>query len=376
MNGELFIGLMSGTSMDGIDAVLVKVPADDSSLQLLAHRHQSFPSELSRQLHDLCRARHDDLHHWAIADQQFARLCADLVNRLLADQGLAADAIRAIGSHGQTVRHQPDASPAYTLQLGDPNRLATLTGIAVVADFRRKDIALGGQGAPLVPAFHHALFASPEAPRAVLNLGGIANVTWLPGDRESVLGFDTGPANTLLDQWYQRCYPDSLSDYDTNGELASLGRVDARILETLLSDPYFHRPPPKSTGRDAFNLNWLAQQLGDLDQFDAADMQATLVELTAESVSRALKDWLPARPGTVYVAGGGAFNPVLMQALTRNLPECHWHSTQKLGIHPQHVEAMAFAWLAQRYLQRLPGNLPAVTGASRSAVLGGLYLPD
>ncbi len=376
MNAELFIGLMSGTSMDGIDAVLVQISADDTQLHLLAHHHQNFPSHLARLLHGLCSSHDDELHHWATADQQFAGLCAEAVNQLLTKHGVTANEIRAIGSHGQTVRHQPDGDPAYTLQLGDPNRLAALTGIPVIADFRRKDIALGGQGAPLVPAFHHALFASPDAPRAVLNLGGIANVTWLPGTMDGVVGFDTGPANTLLDQWYQRCYPDSLSDYDTNGELARLGQVDAQLLETLLSDQYFRRTPPKSTGRDDFNLNWLEQRLGDLDQFDAADMQATLVEVTAASIGRAMKDWLPARPATVYVAGGGAFNPVLMQALARNLPECDWQSTQVLGIHPQHVEAMAFAWLAQRYVQRLPGNLPAVTGASRPAVLGGLYLPD
>lgn len=376
MDNALFIGLMSGTSMDGLDAVLVKIPSDSGQPELLGHCHQSFPASLSQQLHGLCRTQDNELHQWATADQRFAKLSADIVNQLLHENDLSAQAVRAIGSHGQTIRHQPDAKPAYTLQLGDPNQLAALTGIPVVADFRRKDIALGGQGAPLVPAFHHALFASQAAPRAVLNLGGIANITWLPGTEEGVLGFDTGPANTLLDQWYQRSYPDSLSEYDTNGELAGAGKVNAQLLEKLLAAPYFHKAPPKSTGRDDFNLNWLEQQLGDPDGFDEADIQATLVELTAASVARAIKEWLPARPETVYVAGGGAFNPVLMEALARNLPECDWQSTQALGVHPQHLEAMAFAWLAQRYMLRLPGNLPAVTGASRPAVLGGLYLPD
>ncbi|MDX1706607.1 anhydro-N-acetylmuramic acid kinase [Pseudidiomarina sp.] len=376
MNNELFIGLMSGTSMDGLDAVLVKIPDDCDQPELLGHCHQSFPASLSQQLHGLCLTQDDELHQWATADQLFATLSADLINQLLSEKGLSANAVRAIGSHGQTVRHQPDANPAYTLQLGDPNRLAALTGIPVVADFRRKDIALGGQGAPLVPAFHHALFANKGEPRAVLNLGGIANITWLPGNVDGVLGFDTGPANTLLDQWYQRSYPDSLSEYDTNGELAAAGKFNPQVLATLLADPYFHRAPPKSTGRDDFNLSWLEQHLGDPDRYDEADIQATLIELTASSVARAMKEWLPARPETVYVAGGGAFNPVLMKALARNLPECDWQSTQALGVHPQHLEAMAFAWLAQRYMLRLPGNLPAVTGASRPAVLGGLYLPD
>lgn len=371
---ELFLGLMSGTSMDGLDVVLVEFDAMQQP-ELLQHRHYAIDDRLQQQLHSLCEQAPNELHQWAIAERQFAEYCAESVNHFLEHFNISPSAITAIGSHGQTVRHQPDHSPAYTLQLGDPNTLATLTGIPVVADFRRKDIALGGQGAPLVPAFHQAIFSSFEESRVILNLGGIANITWLPGTPAGVTGFDTGPANTLLDRWYKACHPDHTDDFDRHGAFAARGRILEEVLATLLRDEYFDRVPPKSTGRDDFNLNWLQQHLGDLSQFEPADLQATLVELTAHTVTRAIKEWLPERPETIFVAGGGAYNPILMSALKAKLPHCGWHATSVLGVAPQHVEAMAFAWLARCYMQRVPGNLPAVTGASRPAILGGLYLP-
>jgi len=371
---ELYLGLMSGTSMDGLDVVLVEFDAMQQP-ELLQHRHYPIDDQLQQQLHTLCDPAPNELHQWAIAERLFAEYCAESVNHFLRHFNISPSAITAIGSHGQTVRHQPDHSPSYTLQLGDPNTLATLTGIPVIADFRRKDIALGGQGAPLVPAFHQAIFSSFDESRVILNLGGIANITWLPGTSAGVTGFDTGPANTLLDRWFKTCHPDHEDDFDRHGAFAARGRVLDEVLEKLLRDEYFKRRPPKSTGRDDFNLKWLEEHLGDLSQFVPADLQATLVELTAHTVTHAIKEWLPERPETIFVAGGGAYNPILMSVLKSKLPHCGWHATSVLGVAPQHVEAMAFAWLARCYMQRVPGNLPAVTGASRPAILGGLYLP-
>jgi len=370
---ELFLGLMSGTSMDGLDVVLVEF--DSAQPELLQHRQYPIDDQLQQQLHTLCHESPDELHLWGMADRCFSEFCAAAVNDFLAYYNISPSAITAIGSHGQTVRHQPDQSPAYTLQLGDPNTLAALTSIPVIADFRRKDVALGGQGAPLVPAFHQAIFSSFDESRVILNLGGIANITWLPGTPAGVTGFDTGPANTLLDRWFKACHPNHDDDFDRHGAFAAHGQVLDDVLAKLLNDDYFKRSPPKSTGRDDFNLTWLEKHLGDLAQFKAEDLQATLVELTACTVTQAIKDWLPERPETIFVAGGGAYNPILMSALKAKLPHCGWHATSVLGVAPQHVEAMAFAWLARCYMHRVPGNLPAVTGASRPTILGGLYLP-
>ena len=379
MAADLYLGLMSGTSMDGLDMVVVAF--EEHQIELLHHRQCPLPDELVERLSLLCQPQTlaDELHHYALADRAFAEFCAAAVNQFLADLQLAHTDICAIGSHGQTVRHAPSAQPSYTLQLGDANTLAALTGIAVVADFRRKDIALGGQGAPLVPAFHQALFSSSEQPRAILNLGGIANVTWLPGPATGVMGFDTGPANTLLDGWFRRCHPEAPDSFDSHGAFAAQGKVQQDLLDHCLADDYFAKPPPKSTGRDDFNLTWLATRAqltgNQLSEFNPADVQATLIELTARSVAQAINSWLPNLPETLFVCGGGAYNPLLMSALTAALPQCHWHSTAVLGVNPQHVEAMAFAWLARCYLKKQPGNLPAVTGASRPTVLGGLFLP-
>ncbi len=373
MPNELYLGLMSGTSMDGLDIVLVEFAQEHP--HLLAHQHFEFPESLQRQLHTLCHVHPHELDSYAQLDRSFAQFSAASIRELLSQRNISASAIAAIGSHGQTVRHQPDLELGYTLQLGDPSTIAALTGIPVVADFRRKDIALGGQGAPLVPAFHQDIFGTLDETRAILNLGGIANITWLPGTPAGVTGFDTGPANTLLDRWFTHCNPDADVTFDRQGAFAAQGEVIEQALEHLLADEYFHRSPPKSTGRDDFNLAWLETKLGTLEQYQPADLQATLVELTAQSVAHALQQWLPELPRSIFVCGGGAYNPILMSALKRALPSSAWYTTSRLGIDPHHVEAMAFAWLARCFMHRQPGNLPAVTGASRAAILGGLYLP-
>lgn len=370
---ELYLGLMSGTSMDGLDIALVAF--QDDLPELLNHQYFDIPDNLQQMLHGLCDEQPNELDQWGKADRLFAEFCAGSVLEFLRRENLSATAIKAIGSHGQTVRHQPDSQPNYTLQLGDPNTIAALTGIPVVADFRRKDIALGGQGAPLVPAFHHAVFSSLGESRVILNLGGIANITWLPGTAAGVTGFDTGPANTLLDRWFTACHPDHDDEFDRHGAFAARGNVLDEVLNKLIDDDYFRRPPPKSTGRDVFNLDWLAEKVAGLNQYKPEDIQATLVALTARTVTDAIQYWLPDAPDTIFVCGGGAYNPILMSALKAHRQQCNWHATSVLGVAPQHVEAMAFAWLAYCYMQRKPGNLPAVTGASRPAILGGLFLP-
>lgn len=366
-----FIGLMSGTSMDGLDAALVEMSAHKP--RLVRSYMQTIPAPLRAQLEQLCQPQAGELANYADADQAFAMLCATAVERLLQQAGLAAADIVAIGSHGQTVRHQPHAPRPYTLQLGDPNRLAALTGIDVIADFRRLDMALGGEGAPLVPAFHQFLVANEHEPRALVNLGGIANVTWLPGAAEGVTGFDTGPANTLLDKWYQRHHPDAGYGYDVNGAFAAQGRLQPALLEQLLSAPFFARQPPKSTGRDDFNLAWLQSMVPNLDAYAPADVQHTLLHLTAKSLAQACKRFLPSVPKRLYLCGGGALNPLLLQTCQAYLPSTDVLSTAALGIEPEWLEAMAFAWLAWCHVNQQPGNLCAVTGARQPTVLGGWY---
>lgn len=373
---DLYIGLMSGTSMDGLDAVLVDF--DNDKPRLLKHLDVPLGEPLRSELMALCSPGTNELHRFAIADRQFAELSAELVLALLQATGLTPSAITAIGSHGQTVRHMPDAIVPYTAQLGDPNTLAALTGIPVVADFRRKDIALGGQGAPLVPAFHNALFrqqVEDATAVAILNLGGIANISVLSATSDTVQGFDTGPANTLLDLWYQLQHPNAEESFDRNGDYAARGQVIKSLLAKFMHDPYVQQQPPKSTGREYFNQNWLEEHLEQLPHWHGEDLQATLAEFTAQSVAKGLEQSKVETISKVYVAGGGAFNRDLMSRLARNFPQASWHSVGELGVDPQHLEAMAFAWLARQYMLRKPGNVPAVTGASRATVLGGLYLP-
>ncbi|MDN7125254.1 anhydro-N-acetylmuramic acid kinase [Pseudidiomarina sp. 1APP75-32.1] len=380
MSEQLYIGLMSGTSMDGLDAVLVDFSGEQP--QLLQHYSQALPPHLKAELQDLCAPGTNELHRLATADRQFAEYSAEVVLALLEQAQLSASAIAAVGSHGQTVRHMPDALTPYTVQLGDPNTLAALTGIAVVADFRRKDIALGGQGAPLVPAFHEALFKTrlaEDCPTAVLNLGGIANITLFAANGGEVTGFDTGPANTLLDLWYQLHHPDAAQSYDPEGSYGASGKVIHELLAAMLTDDYIQQAPPKSTGREYFNYNWLMSYLESADGSNSGwrseDIQATLAEFTAATVAHGLQQASPTPVHSVFVAGGGAFNQHLLGRLAAHYPEAQWRSVAALGVDPQQLEAMAFAWLARQFMLGLPGNMPAVTGASRATVLGGLYLP-
>lgn len=360
-----YIGLMAGTSMDGVDAVLVQF--DQQQPNLVAHHSVELPPSLLNELHRLCRPDNNEIDRLGRADRALAKLFATACDELLTKAKVKPSEVRAIGSHGQTVRHMPDGPSAFTLQLGCPSTLATLTGIDVVADFRRKDIALGGQGAPLVPAFHQALFQS-DNDRAIVNIGGIANLTWLPANNGKVLGYDTGPGNTLMDAW---CREHLGVSYDNNGELAAKGHVNDELLARLLGHAYFNQPYPKSTGRELFNLTWLQGHLNSLAMLNDHDVLATLLATTVISIADSVSYHNP--KAELFCCGGGAFNGQLMEQLSQRLPLSNVQTTESLGLAPQWVEAAAFAWLAYRHIHGLSGNLPAVTGASRTAVLGGLY---
>ncbi|MFC3285556.1 anhydro-N-acetylmuramic acid kinase [Litchfieldella rifensis] len=377
----LFIGLMSGTSLDGIDAALVSIEQDDSPPRLMETLALPMPEPLRRSLLALCHTDRLSFAELAHAEDTFCRLQAQAVRELLEKSATPREAVAAIGSHGQTIEHAPyghagEGSPAYTCQLDNPSLLAELTGCQVVADFRRRDLAAGGQAAPLAPAFHNALFRHPDEWRLVLNLGGFANLTLLPPAESTaeVVGFDTGPANVLLDAWHQRhCN----GRYDANGAWAASGRVDTALLERLMSEPFFHRPPPRSTGREVFHLPWLERQLSG-DELPA-DVQATLAELTAESIALGIEmasELCEAPPAKALIpCGGGAHNTDLLSRLAQRLPETSLVASRDWGWPADWLEAGAFAWLAYRRLEGLPGNLPSVTGASGPRVLGGLYPP-
>jgi len=363
---EYYIGLMSGTSMDALDAALVDFSTPP--LKTIATYSAPLPPTLREQLLALASPGDNELERAAQADIEFARFSAATVEKLLSKLAIPAEAILAIGSHGQTIRHGPNANPAYTVQIGDGNTLAQLTGITTVADFRRRDMAVGGQGAPLVPAFHAACFQQAGTHRVILNIGGMANISILPGDKvQPVSGFDTGSGNVLMDSWIQRTQN---KPYDDNGAWARSGRVDSRLLERLLSDPYFSLTPPKSTGREHFNLEWLIPQLPT--DISEVDVQTTLSELTAQSVATAITHYA-ANCHELLVCGGGAANSYLMERITALLPGCAISSTATQGLDPRWVEACAFAWLARQTLNHQPGNLPAVTGAREAVILGAVY---
>lgn len=361
MPGSLYIGLMSGTSMDGIDAVLVDL---GNAPKLLHHSHQPFSPQLRTALLALNEPGHDELHRTALAANALSLGYATVVNTLLAQAHAAAGEITAIGCHGQTVRHRPESG--YTLQLVNGALLAELAGIRVVCDFRSRDIAAGGEGAPLVPAFHSAVFAHPQQSRAVVNIGGIANITSLPAQGE-VIGFDCGPGNVLMDGWIMAHQGMA---YDAGGAWAAQGLVLPELLERLLAHEFFERRPPKSTGRDLFNLQNLKPMLSGNEA--PVDVQATLCDLTATSIARALSAHC-IDGKEIYLCGGGARNDVLRKRLATLLPGKHVAVTDELGIAAECVEATAFAWLAQRTLAGEPGNLPQVTGARGPRVLGAIY---
>ncbi|MBI1942880.1 MAG: anhydro-N-acetylmuramic acid kinase [Betaproteobacteria bacterium] len=362
MSRELYLGLMSGTSLDGVDAVLADLAG--ARPQLLAHAHRPFEARLRRELLALNSPADNELERAALAGNDLARSYAAAVAALLAQAGIPAAEMRAIGCHGQTVRHGP--ARGYTVQIGNAALLAELTGIRVVADFRSRDVAAGGQGAPLAPAFHAAVFAHPAEDRAVLNLGGIANLTCLPRAGE-VAGFDTGPGNCLLDLWISK----SLGrPYDEDGAWAAGAQHLPGLLERMLRDPYFAAPPPKSTGRDLFNEAWLQAMLRGGE--DARAVQATLAELTARSVCDGIARYC--RPALRVIAcGGGVGNLALMERLRTAAAPIPVESSAQHGIDPQRVEATAFAWLAKQALDGRPASLPSVTGARAARVLGAVY---
>lgn len=359
---SLFIGLMTGTSLDGVDAVLAQISATD--IQVLAHHSSDLPTNLRTDLQQLCRPGNDEIDRAGCCHRVLGEYYAQAVTDLLRKASVPISAVTAIGCHGQTVRHRP-GEYGFSLQLGCTDTLAVRSNLPVVSNFRNKDMVLGGQGAPLAPRFHEYALSADDERRVILNLGGIANVSLL--DRRTLVGgFDTGPANTLLDQWYRQHHG---GNYDPQGAWAAEGQVLPALLERLLADPYFQRPPPKSTGREYFHLEWLMRHLSH--DMDARDVQSTLSELTARSVAQAIK---PFAADSLLVCGGGAHNHDLMTRLTR-LSGLSATSTVVAGVDPDWVEAAAFAWLAWAYWEQVPGNAPQVTGASRSAVLGHLSRP-
>ncbi|MDY1035034.1 anhydro-N-acetylmuramic acid kinase [Stenotrophomonas sp. CFBP8980] len=363
----LYLGLMSGTSADGIDAALAQFPPE-GGCRFVEGLTLPWDPLLRERLVALGQGGElASLDELGDVDARIGLAFAAAAVALLQHSGVEAAQVKAIGSHGQTVRHRPSASPAFTLQLGDANRIAERTGITTVADFRRRDVAAGGQGAPLMPAFHLAMLGTADEDRAVLNLGGIANLTLIPRVG-TLLGFDTGPANALLDAWCERHTGHA---YDADGAFAASGVVDEGLLARWRADPWFALPPPKSTGREQFHLAWVQQQIGD-GQHVAADVQATLLELTAVTVADALLRDLPGA-GRVLVCGGGVRNGHLMQRLAARLPGVVVESSARHGLDPDYLEALGFAWLAQRTLDGLAGNLPSVTGAAGPRVLGAIH---
>ena len=367
MANEYYIGLMSGTSADAIDIVVVDFQNND--IQLVGNHSTALTSEARQQIHALSSPGSNEIDRLGQLDRRLGELYAENINQCLIKLQLTSEHITAIGSHGQTIRHRPPGtlSSPFTLQIGDPNIIAERTGITTVADFRRRDMAAGGQGAPLVPAFHNAIFHSTSVDRLVVNIGGMANVTWLPA-KGRVLGFDAGPGNVLMDAWI---FEHLGKSYDASGAWAATGLVNADLLESLLIHSFFHQPPPKSTGREEFNLAWLKSALKDRP-ISSQDIQATLLALTAHLISNEIKQ-LTCDTCEVYVCGGGAYNVKLMEELSRLLPKASVETTEVLGIAPEWIEAMAFAWLARQTMTRQAGNLTAVTGAQREVVLGGVY---
>ena len=367
---EIYLGLMSGTSLDGVDGVLADFSGP--TLSVLAHSSAPFSPPLREELLALNSSGSDELHRAALAANALVRVYAQVVADLLRQTGLDSAAVLAIGAHGQTVRHRPQLfdGTGYTLQLNNPALLAELTGIDVIADFRSRDVAAGGQGAPLVPAFHQSVFGRAGETVLTLNVGGIANLTVLgPALAEDVIGFDCGPGNALLDAW---CHRHLGQAFDTDGAWAASGKVDTDLLAILLDEPYFSLPVPKSTGRDLFNPDWLTRQLEKAGLLAPVDVQATLTELTASICAASAKQY-GANGTELIVCGGGAYNGHLMRRLQWHLPAIHVKSSQALGLPPLQVEASAFAWLARKTILRETASLKTVTGAQGARMLGAIY---
>jgi len=366
--GNYYIGIMSGTSLDAIDVVIAQRSAD--GFKQIAGYAADLPKALRGQLLKICHDKHVDLLTLGEVDHLFAVTCADAVKQLLEDTHIAASQICAIGSHGQTIFHSPLGKFPFSQQIGDANLIAAKTAITCVADFRRMDMAYGGQGAPLVPAFHQALFAKQDENRVILNIGGIANISLLTSDNQ-VLGYDTGPGNMLMDAWINKV---KNKHFDKDGNFAGQGTVQPALLQQLLSDPYFAQAAPKSTGREKFNLAWLETQLALITEgvFSDADIQRSLLEFSAITISEQIK--MHTSGCKVFVCGGGALNPLLMLRLQQLMPEHSISDTNALAVDPMFVEAIAFAWLAEQRLCSRAIPLKSVTGAQQDAILGAVYL--
>ena len=359
----LYLGAMTGTSVDGLDLALIEVAGN--AVSLIAQRTFPLPRALRTTLIRLGQGIGDNLDALGDADSALGRFIGETAREFIASQGLATHAVRAIGSHGQTVRHRPNGRNAFSLQIGDPNRIAELTEVTTVADFRRRDLAAGGQGAPLAPGFHAVLFGNASERRTVLNIGGISNITRLG---TPLLGFDSGPGNALMDQW---CAKHQTAAFDEGGIWAATGMVDQPLLESLLNDPYLAKAPPKSTGREHYNLGWLSKRLRP--SMRPQDVQRTLLEFTAASIANAVADWAP-ETERIIVCGGGRLNRLLLLRL-RALADPPVDTADEHGWNGDAIEAGAFAWLAHQRLSGAPANVPSVTGAAGSRVIGAVYAP-
>lgn len=367
MRQPAYLGLMSGTSMDGIDAVIASFI--EGRVKIHASHTVCYPEDVKRRLQRVSQnvGTPDDI---GTLDHEIGELFASAAKGALAKTNNQTVDVLAIGSHGQTIRHQPRGKAPFSLQLGDPNIITEQTGIATVADFRRRDMAAGGEGAPLVPAFHQAFFGSTEQDRCIINIGGIANITKLIRDpKQRIEGFDTGPGNALMDAW---CQHQTGKSFDENGQWAAEGCVSQALLSDMLSDAYFAQKAPKSTGKEKFNLDWIKTVVNRHPEVCPTDIQRTLLELTVVSIARQLP---PAKGMKIFVCGGGVRNSALIQELRKACSPMTVCSTDELGLDPQWVEATAFAWLAKQTLDRRPGNLPAATGAKGQRILGAIYLP-
>ncbi len=362
---DLYIGIMSGTSLDGIDVLAARFTPN---FEIIASHSEPIPPKLKQQILRLTQPGNNEIDLMGETDVALGHLFSQAANTLIRSSNLSIEKIRAIGCHGQTIRHRPELN--FTLQIGDANIIAEQTGITTVADFRRRDIAAGGQGAPLVPAFHQAMLHSTSIDRVLLNIGGMANLTYLPANSSSdILGFDTGPGNVLMDAWIST---HQQRPYDTNGLWAASGNCNHKLLEQLLALHYFHEAPPKSTGREQFNLNWLQEQIQQFS-ISAQDIQATLLELTALSIANCINDHIPSKNFELLVCGGGSRNGKLMERISYLLPKATVDTTDHTGIDADWMEAAAFAWLAKQCLAGNTGNRTSVTGAKGERILGAIY---
>ena len=366
-SASYYIGLMSGTSADGIDLALVDFA--DGKINLIASFFQAYSPAQHQAITALYQPGNNEIEQAHALDISLAKLFANCIQQFLQQQALTPQDIIAIGNHGQTIRHRPQQAHSFTVQIGCNQTLASLTGIRVIGDFRKKDMVYGGQGAPLVPAFHQALFPVQQDDVCIVNIGGIANISFLPAsNQKNILGFDTGPGNALMDAWYQQY---NAGHYDDNGHWAAQGKCQQTLLTSLLTDPYFQLAPPKSTGREYFHLAWLQKYL--TANMSPIDVQATLLQLTAQTITDNIQQLTSG--GNVYLCGGGALNNTLVNAITALLPAFNVEKTEGLNINGDALEAMAFAWFAYAFDNNIIGNIPSATGASKGLVLGVEFSP-